>query len=115
MKLKWIIVGMLFCISPLYAATPLLSLIPTVKAPTTIYPGNTAIAYYAVTNNAPFTLQNIGVHNLPNGISANFDSAGLSPEGLTTCRSSFNLAPGALLTKTQHHCGPAYRHRARRS
>lgn len=80
--------------SSIYAASNIFNLVPIIKAPSEIYPGRTAIAYYQVTNNTPLSLQAIGVHNLPAGVTQDPSGSGLT-DGLITCRSSFDLAPGA--------------------
>ena len=64
------------------------------KASKIIYEGRTGIAYYKLTNNTPLALYNIGVHNLPAGVSQDPVGAGLL-DGLITCRTTFDLEPSA--------------------
>jgi len=95
MKLKRLFLIAIACASPAFAAQPIFNLEPSVNAPHVIYAGQTGVAYYTVTNNTPITLQAIGVHQLPAGVSQDPGGSGLSPEGFITCRSTFNLAPSA--------------------
>lgn len=79
--------------SPVFAAGNLFSVVAVTKAPTTISAGRTGVAYYKVTNNVGKTFTNLGVKDLPSGITQNPVGAGLT-DGLVTCREPFTLSPG---------------------
>ena len=95
MKLKALLLCTIIGVTPTFAAKTIFNLVPTVKAPSIIYPGRVAIAYYQVTNNTPLSLYNLGVRDLPAGVVQDPVGSGLSAEGLITCRSTFSLAPSA--------------------
>jgi hypothetical protein len=92
MKLKSLLILLIGCMSSVFAAQPIFSLEPSVKASKVIYGGQTGVAYYKLTNNSPMTLYSLGVHNLPTGVSQDPVGAGLLG-GLITCRSTFSLEP----------------------
>ena len=94
MKLKSLLLIAIAYVAPTFAAQPIFNLEPTVKASNIIYAGQTGVAYYKLTNNSPMTLYNLGVHNLPTGVSQDPVGAGLL-DGLITCRSTFDLEPSA--------------------
>jgi hypothetical protein len=94
MKLNALLLTIIWA-TPTFAAKNIYNLVPIVKAPSIIYPGRVALAYYQVTNNTALTLYNIGVRDLPAGVVQDPVGSGLSAEGLITCRSTFNLAPSA--------------------
>ncbi len=91
MKAKALLTIVLCWTTHAFAGTPLISLTPTVNAPTVIYPGTTAVAHYTVTNNTPKDLT-LFFKSVASGISQAYGESGLSPNGLTTCRSTFELA-----------------------
>lgn len=92
-------------LSSAHAGNAIFGLVPTVKAPSDIYPGHAAIAYYQVTNNTPLTLSNLKVANLPAGVTQDPVGSGLSPStdpnvNIVTCHSPFSLGPlGSCLLK----------------
>lgn len=92
MKLKSLLILLIACMSSVFAAQPIFSLERNVKASRVIYGGQAGIAYYKLTNNTPMTLYDLGVHNLPAGVSQDPVGSGLL-DGLITCRSTFNLGP----------------------
>ena len=103
MKKMLFMLGFIITTHNVFAGAPIFSLMPTVRAPSFVLPGQTAVAYYQVSNNTPLNLQNIGVVRLSNGVEQIYtDSSGLSPQGFTTCRHRFNLEPyGTCILKLQ--------------
>ncbi|MDF1684096.1 MAG: hypothetical protein P1U36_05520 [Legionellaceae bacterium] len=94
MKAKILLILLIGCMSPVFSAQPIFNLEPSVKASKIIYEGQTGIAYYKITNHTPLALYDIGVHNLPAGVSQDPVGAGLL-DGLITCRTTFDLEPSA--------------------
>jgi hypothetical protein len=93
-KRKSLLLLLMGCTSSVFSAQPIFVLEPNVKASQIIYGGHAGIAYYKLTNHTPLALYDIGVHNLPAGVSQDPVGAGLQ-DGLITCRATFDLAPSA--------------------
>jgi hypothetical protein len=88
--LHFVILGISTFISGIaVAAAPVFSIVPTQRAPSIIYPGETVTAVYQITNNTPYTLNGNGLVNLQNGVTQTGGSCSMP---------FFNLLGGASCT-----------------
>lgn len=71
--------------------TPIFLVTPTIKAPSSLINGQTTSAVYQVTNNTRYTFSNIGLAQMPAGITPNTTSVS---SNTNYCSNPFTLTPG---------------------
>ncbi len=96
---KWILGFLYFYSSVLFAAKPILLFSPNGTLPQYTPPNGVAVALYTVTNNVPYTLQDLTLNYEPIGKTPLTVTQNTSLTNIpATCASPFTLAPGQSCT-----------------
>lgn len=82
-----------------FSAQPIFLVTPNITVPSTLISGESSIAVYQITNNTQYTLNNIGLAQMPGGVVPNTNA--VSPIS-QYCTNPFNLTPhSSCLLKVQ--------------